>query len=231
MKLLSSIFNFDFLLENLGCEESPGKTLNDEHHSSDEEESHAAMISNATRSSPLTLSRLLSRSRSSLPLVDDAVKQEKPTEQPIVLPKDYNPVAALMQVEIFHAFINKVSHDVYKSKMTSGDNISNQKQILALARMKEQQILGCLIVEIFLAEKFRAIWKVEKISFTHRLNACINVIKTLPSVMPKCVQSAVMLLLRIDAIPKSYGIDFVKSDYCDSKLFNFFKLCRDNFFF
>lgn len=191
--------------------------MNDEHRSSDEEESHAATIPNATRSSPLTFSRLLSRSRSSLPLVDDNAKQEKPNEQPIILPKDYNPAAALMQVEMCHAFINKVSHDVYKTKMTSTDNASNQKQILATARMKEQQILGCLIVEIFLAEKFRAIWKVEKISFFHRLSASINVIKTLPNTLPKCVQSAVMLLLRIDAIPKSYNIDFSESPDCGSK--------------
>lgn len=191
----------------------------DEHRSSDEEESHAAIMSNATRSSPLAFSRLLSRSRSSLPLVDDNLKQEKPNEQPILLPKDYNPASALMQVEICHAFINKVSHDVYKSKMTKGDTFSNQKLILATARMKEQQILGCLIVEIFLAEKFRAIWKVEKISFSHRLKTNINVIKTLPNMLPKCVQNAVMLLLRIDAFPKSYGIDFTETTDYGSKFF------------
>lgn len=199
-----------------GDEPIPGKTGNDEHRSSGDEEedaTQAAAIANATRSSPLALSRFLSRSRSSLPLVDDSIKQqEKPNEQSIILPKDYNPASALIQVETNHAFINKVSHSVYRPKMSSGENALNQKQIIANARLKEQQILGCLIVEIFLAEKFRAIWKVEDISFDSRLGTSLNLIRTLSNVLPKCVQSAVMLLLRIDAIPKSYNIDFAESN-------------------
>lgn len=127
------------------------------------------------------------------------------------MPKDYNPAAALLQVETIHAFINKVSHKVYEPRMSTVDGTPNQRLVIASARMKEQQILGCLIVEIFLAEKFRAIWKVEKISFSSRLNASLNIIKNTPNVLPKCVQSAVMLLLRIDAIPKSYNIDFAET--------------------
>ena len=149
-----------------------------------------------------------------MPLVDDSTKPEKVTDQPIILPKDFNPASTLIQVETTHAFINKVSHNVYLPKMSSPDGNSNQKQIIATARVKEQQIMGCLIVEIFLAEKFRAIWKVEKISFSDRLNASFNVIKTSTNILPKCVQSTVMLLLRIDALPKSYNIDFTETgDY------------------
>ncbi|XP_001601532.3 WD repeat-containing protein 81 isoform X2 [Nasonia vitripennis] len=194
-------------------DEPISKVGNDEHRSSgdEEEDSHAVTVSNATRSSPLTFSRLLSRSRSSLPLVDDNIKQEKVNDQPILLPKDYNPAAALLQVETIHAFINKVSHKAYEPKISTVDGTPNQRLVIASARMKEQQILGCLIVEIFLAEKFRAIWKVEKISFFSRLNASLNIIKNTPNALPKCVQSAVMLLLRIDAIPKSYNIDFAES--------------------
>ncbi|XP_058796820.1 WD repeat-containing protein 81 [Phymastichus coffea] len=207
-----------------GVEEPIGKTGNDEHHSSgDEEEDVQATATTNTRSSPLTLSRLLSRSRSSLPLIDDNGKQEKSNEQPIILPKDYNPASALIQVETTHAFINKVSHNVYQPKMSPGEGVLNQKQVIANARLKEQQILGCLIVEIFLAEKFRAIWKVEEISFDSRLNTSLNLIKTSSNILPKCIQSAVMLLLKIDAIPKSYNIDFTESNDNPTDLTNICK--------
>jgi WD repeat-containing protein 81 len=146
-----------------------------------------------------------------LPLVDDNVRQEKVSEQLIHLPKDYNPTSILLQVETGHVFLNKTCHKVYEPRMLFVDSNQYQKQIVVMARIKEQQILGCLIVEIFLAEKFRSIWKVEKISFDNRLSASLSIIKTLPNVLPKCIQNAVMLLLRIDAIPKSYNIDFAEN--------------------
>ncbi|XP_023248259.1 WD repeat-containing protein 81 [Copidosoma floridanum] len=205
----------------MGSDEFISKSADSEQphrNSGDEEEElfHAAgaTSSNTIRASPLTFGRLLSRSRSSLPLVDDQEKsvKEKLNEQPILLPKDFNPAAALIQVETTHAFINKVSHEVYQPIMSSSDGMNNQRQVLAAARVKEQQILGCLIVEIFLAEKFRAIWKVDKGSFENRLSASLNVVKISPNALPKCVQNAVMLLLRIDALPKTYNIDFTEAN-------------------
>ncbi|KAJ8680450.1 hypothetical protein QAD02_016237 [Eretmocerus hayati] len=194
-------------------DELVSKTGNEESRSSgeDEEDLNATSLSNAMRSPPLMFTRLLSRSRSSLPLVDDNVKPEKANEQSILLPKDYNPASALLHVEMTHAFMNRVAHDAYKPKM-SNDISTNQKQILAAARLKELQIMGCLIVEIFHAEKFRAIWKVEQGSFASRLNATLNLIKTSQNILPKCVQNTVMLLLRIDAFPKSYSIEHADTE-------------------
>ncbi|XP_011502923.1 PREDICTED: WD repeat-containing protein 81 [Ceratosolen solmsi marchali] len=187
------------------------KDINNEHQSSGDEESQIMTVTNATRSSPLTFSRLLSRSRSSLPLFDDNMKQEKVSEHPIFLPKDYNPISIIFQVETSHTFINKVSHKMYEPRITSADNKPNQKQIVVTARINEHQVLGCLIVEIFLAEKFRSIWKIEKISFDSRLNANLNIIKKSPNALPKCIRNAAMLLLKIDTIPKSYNIDFLEN--------------------
>ncbi|XP_058799926.1 uncharacterized protein LOC131669209 [Phymastichus coffea] len=50
--------------------------------------------------------------------------------------------------------------------MSPVEGALNQKQVIANARLKEQQILGCLIVEIFLAEKFRAIWEVRRSKYS-----------------------------------------------------------------
>lgn len=166
------------------------------------------MTTLVARSSPLALSRLLSRSRGSLLAVEDnSNKPEKPTAQTIILPKDYNPVAALLQVETTHAFMNKVSHRIYKPEFVHHGGIANYKQIVASGRIKEQQILGCLIVEIFLAGKFRATWNTGRVSFASRLETCANMLRVSPDALPRCVRNAVALLLQIDVIPKSYNIN------------------------
>ncbi|XP_012220908.1 WD repeat-containing protein 81 [Linepithema humile] len=191
-------------------DQSASRISDDEGHSSGvEEEELPATAANASRSSPLVLSRLLSRSRGSL-LTEDNVKTDKPVNQPIVLPKDFNPVAAIVQVETMHAFMNKVNHQVYKPAVGSHDLSANYKQIVASGRIKEQQILGCLIVEIFLAGKFRATWNVEKASFARRFATCLNTLKTSADNLPKCIRNIVSLLLQVDIMPKSYNIGNVE---------------------
>jgi len=183
----------------------------DEGQSSGIEEEESATVTNMSRSSPLVLSRLLSRSRGSL-LTEDNVKSDKSINQPIILPKDFNPVAALVQVETTHAFMHKINHQVYKLAIGSHDFSTNYKQIVASGRIKEQQILGCLIVEIFLAGKFRATWNIEKVLFTQRFMTCLNILKTSADNLPKCIRNIVSLLLQIDIMPKSYNIGVEMND-------------------
>lgn len=192
-------------------DQSTNKISDDEGHSSGiEEEESAATATNAARSSPLVLSRLLSRSRGSL-LSEDNVKSDKSINQPIILPKDFNPVAAIVQVETMHAFMNKINHRVYKPTVGSHDLSTNYKQIVASGRIKEQQILGCLMVEIFLAGKFRATWNIERASFAQRFATCLNILKTSADNLPKCIKNIVSLLLQIDIMPKSYNIGNIET--------------------
>lgn len=194
----------------------------DEGHSSGiEEEESSATATNAARSSPLVLSRLLSRSRGSL-LSEDNVKSDKSINQPIILPKDFNPVAAIVQVETMHAFMNKINHQVYKPAVGSHDPSTNYKQIVASGRIKEQQILGCLMVEIFLAGKFRATWNIEKMSFAQRFAMCLNILKTSADNLPKCIKNIVSLLLQIDIMPKSYNIGNVETNDISMVILNLF---------
>lgn len=186
------------------------KISDDEGHSSGIEEEELSMaVTNASRSSPLVLSRLLSRSRGSL-LSEDNVKSDKSIHQPIILPKDFNPVAALVQVETIHAFMHKIKYQVYKPTIGSHGSSTNYKQIMASGRIKEQQILGCLIVEIFLTSKFRATWNVEKVSFAQRFATCLNILKTSADNLPKFIKNIVSLLLQIDIMPKSYNVGNVE---------------------
>ncbi|KAM0737071.1 WD repeat-containing protein 81 [Formica fusca] len=192
-------------------DQSTNRISDDEGHSSGiEEEESPATATNAARSSPLVLSRLLSRSRGSL-LSEDNVKSDKSVNQPIILPKDFNPVAAIVQVETMHAFMNKINHRVYKPIVGSHDLSTNYKQIVASGRIKEQQILGCLMVEIFLAGKFRATWNIERASFAQRFATCLNILKTSADNLPKCIKNIVSLLLQIDIMPKSYNIRNVET--------------------
>ncbi|XP_031841126.1 WD repeat domain 81 isoform X2 [Nomia melanderi] len=199
-----------FVLNKHKNDQCGNRGSDDEGHSSgfEEEEIPGSML-NPSKSSPLVLSRLLSRSRGSLLSAEDIIKQEKSANQTINLPKDYNPVAAITQVETMHAFMNKVSSQVYKPEIELHESCVNYKQIVAGGRIKEQQILGCLIVEIFLSNKFRATWNLEKVSFSKRLAACLNILRMSADSLPKCVRNAVALLLQADIMPKSYNIDNV----------------------
>ncbi|XP_017887166.1 WD repeat-containing protein 81 [Ceratina calcarata] len=197
-----------FLTNKYKTDQSGNRTSDDEGHSSGfEEEELAASIINTSKSSPLVLSRLLSRSRGSLLAADDSTKQDKSLSQTIILPKDYNPIAAIMHVETMHTFINKVSSQVYKPQIELHETFTNYKQIVASGRIKEQQILGCLIVEIFLSNKFRSTWNVEKVSFAKRFTTCLNTLKMSADSLPKCVRNTVALLLQVDIIPNSYNIN------------------------
>ena len=113
------------------ADRSGEKGSEDEDHSSGvEEEEIQVAASNPARSSPLALSRLLSRSRGSLLSMEDSSKIEKTASQMIILPKDYNPISALVQVETMHSFMNKVSQKTYTPKMITSDGTTNYKQVL-----------------------------------------------------------------------------------------------------
>lgn len=206
----------------LESDQLTSRISDDESHSSGiEEEELSTTVTNASKSSPLVLSRFLSRSKGSL-LSEDNVKSDKPVNQPIILPKDFNPVAAIVQVETTHAFMYKVNHQVYKPAIGSHDFSTNYKQIVASGRIKEQQILGCLIVEIFLASKFRATWNVEKVLFAQRFTTCLNILKTSADNLPKCIRNIVSLLLQIDIIPKSYNIGNVEMNDTSTVILKFY---------
>lgn len=195
------------IIEN---DQTGGRISDDEGHSSGfEEEELLVTAGNTSKSSSLALSRLLSRSRGSL-LSEDSGKTDKILSQPIILPKDVNPTAAIIQVETMHAFINKVNHQIYKPTIETNNCSTNYKQIVASGRIKEQQVLGCLIVEIFLANQLRATWNIGKTSFIQRFMMCLSTLKTSGDNLPKCIRNIVSLLLQIDIMPKSYNISNIE---------------------
>lgn len=209
------LFFFFFNIEN---ERNEQKSEDEDHSSGFDEEEISVTTVNVARSSPLALSRLLSRSRSSLQASEDSPRIEKP--QTIHLPKDYNPIAALQHVEATHTFMNKIAYRIYEPKATNQIDSSNYRQIVASARIKEQQIIGCLIVEIFMPDKFRGI-STNKNSFTRRFETCKNVLNLFSDSLPKCIKNSVGLLLQVDVIPKTYGIINTDKNNTNNEIFKY----------
>lgn len=75
----------------------------------------------------------------------------------------------------------------------------NYKQIMATCRMRELEILGCLIVEIFLSRHLRAQDFLIQQEFSERLKLCLTVLKYHGDKLPRCVKYAVHLLLQTDS--------------------------------
>ncbi|XP_012263057.1 WD repeat-containing protein 81 [Athalia rosae] len=203
--------------EKIKNDRSGERISEDEGHSSGIEEDESVANANPSRSSPMALSRLLSRSRGSLLAPDETLKSDKSLGQ-IILPKDFNPVAALIQVETTYAFLNKATHQMYKPSLTTHDSSANYKQIIASSRIKEQQILGCLIVEIFLSSKLRASAKAGRMTFSERFTSCLSLLKASPDALPRCVRNAVALLLQADVIPKSYNLENMETSNTTANL-------------
>lgn len=238
--------------------------------------------------SPLTLSRLLSRSRSSLNEERDQKPSRSPSSQrsislgpknpsftshipnknndSITLPKDYNPSQALTNLENRHNFYTKTFHKQYNKFVTNKakstldvasvkeeidlqyddtvqnsftnrifaenfegryvhlkatksftfpidqntvtsrswsrtktDNhvICNYSEIIASRKIKELQVLGCLIVEIFMSKYIRTLGNnTINMPFNLRLQSCITILKTCKHEVPPCIRYLSTLLLQ-----------------------------------
>ncbi|XP_054269421.1 WD repeat-containing protein 81-like [Macrosteles quadrilineatus] len=154
--------------------------------SSGGEDSVANTNSQTSHSSPLALTRLLSRSRGSLQASGSSPGDKQGS---ISLPHDYNPVALLTSVEALYSFTG-----TGPTKVTDSVGQAAQcKQVVAARRQQEMQVLGCLIVEMFLNSKVRLFSL--KLSLAERLSVCQTVFAANRDAVPRCFRSLVALLL------------------------------------
>ena len=111
---------------------------------------------------------------------------------PINIPKDFNPSVLLTSVETNQNFFNKTFLTKSNSLVNEEKKCKlNAKQIIANKRIQEMQVLGCLIVELFLFSKIRV---VDVSDLEKRLEACLYFLNH--DNLPRCLRSAVSLLLR-----------------------------------
>lgn len=76
----------------------------------------------------------------------------------------------------------------------------NLSDIISTRRTRELQVLGCLLIEIFMFKQLRCLnsGDVNKVSFKQRLKSCLTVARTYKNDIPLCIRYLVTLLLNPD---------------------------------
>ena len=87
----------------------------------------------------------------------------------------------------------KMQHNLRQKKMQHQSSKRNFKQILAGKKVREMQLLGCLVVEIFLASQLRPLL-CKSACLEERMEACQIILKEYSNKLPKCVQKVAKLL-------------------------------------
>lgn len=85
-------------------------------------------------------------------------------------------------------------HNLNHKNLFVQNSTRNYKQVIADHRYRELQVLACIIVEIFLANKMRPLGVGAMQTLDERIEACKNVLKVDFDLLPKCVRYPVKLL-------------------------------------
>ncbi|KAJ8975302.1 hypothetical protein NQ317_011644 [Molorchus minor] len=169
---------------------------------SDEDENIAddLMANLASNRSTLGLSKLLSRSRSSLQ-EEQQFKQGRSssTQQSFkekfgVKPRTTKSLT--FPLDNHGGFINSYRKSS-PSQRVDNQIVCNYAGIISSRRVKELQILGCLIVEIFMAKQLRPLGTTT-VHFNKRLKTCLTIIRSCKNEIPPCISYIVNLLLQPD---------------------------------
>lgn len=172
-----------------------------------EEEDRPFTQGDVAEDEPRPLSKLLSKSRSSL------LAEELPAPR-LVLPKDYNPLAALQEVEGLHTFTSQAFYEpphLTSTKSSSTSDTAAYRQAVASRRIREMQTLGCLVVELYLSHKLRALASISGLdshcTFEDRMQKCLTVLEREWSELPFSVKQAISLMLQVDENGKRSQVD------------------------
>ncbi|KAJ8926519.1 hypothetical protein NQ314_021121 [Rhamnusium bicolor] len=97
-----------------------------------------------------------------------------------------------------NAFTNFIFSESFKHfKKPENQIICNYAGIISARRIRELQILGCLIVEIFMAKQLRALGvNNSHLTLSKRLKSCLTVVRSCKSDIPPCISYIVELLLQ-----------------------------------
>ena len=118
------------------------------------------------------------------------------TSKPITLPKNYDPLALLNENESLENFIAK-SNSKKKEKLKEESKKVSLSKVLQTRRMiKDMQILGCLILELFLPKKFLALGS--NMDLKSRFALAINILEHELFTVPHCIRTLVQVLLKHD---------------------------------
>lgn len=93
---------------------------------------------------------------------------------------------------------SKRLHNLNHKNLVVQSSTRNYKQMISNLRRRELQIVACIIVELFLANKLRPLGIGSMQKLNDRIEACKNVLKIDFDLLPKCVQYPIKLLFSYD---------------------------------
>lgn len=88
-------------------------------------------------------------------------------------------------------------HNLNHKNLFIQNSTRNYKQIISNHRHRELQVIACIIVELFLANKIRPLGIGLMQKLNDRIEACKNVLKIDFALLPKCVQVPIKLLFSL----------------------------------
>ncbi|XP_050432817.1 WD repeat-containing protein 81 [Adelges cooleyi] len=125
------------------------------------------------------------------------------SKMPLCLPPDYNPAMPLIALDTLNSFLTGVCVKIFDSTSENdhSKHITPYKKIIANRRAQEIQVLGCLIVELFMGEQIIAQGSnLQTLSFSERLQSCRVLASSYQKDLPNCIRPIIKLLLQIDKI-------------------------------
>ena len=132
----------------------------------------------------------------------------------IVMPKDFEPMSRLNELELLHTFLLKCDLEAVSRKSEKNGHklnlpVTEKCQLSYRSAVRDMQVIGCLIMELFMPKKFVALGA--NATLKARYEVAVGILRHEEASVPLCIrQTAKKLLHRdfgISAMDKYPSID------------------------
>ena len=136
------------------------------------------------------------------------------TSKSFALPKNYDALSLLNDTEQVHTFAHKSNSKIERPKLAPSDHAdksycsSLSKKLATRRKIRDMQVLGCLIMELFLPKKYLTLGS-SHANLISRYKLAIHILKNEPNSLPHCIRATVqsLLLPPKDHLHESFGIN------------------------
>ena len=159
------------------------------------------------------------------PIIDESTQKLSLNEEPTLtsksfaLPKNYDALSLLNDTEQVHTFAHKSNSKIdrqqklapnttEKSSHFCSSSSSLSKKLATRRKIRDMQVLGCLIMELFLPKKYLTLGS-SHANLISRYKLAIHILKNEPNSLPHCIRATVqsLLLPPKDHLHESFGIN------------------------
>ncbi|RXG59054.1 WD repeat-containing protein 81 [Armadillidium vulgare] len=140
-----------------------------------------------------------------------SVEEKSNTSKQIELPINYNPLTSLNQIEMLYNFCLKTTGKLPKQINRNDDNFScSANEAFNLRHVRDIQVVGCLIVQIFSAPRSRILCSGS--NFEDAYNLALKILQE-PNDIPKCLHNALRLIFQLDQIGVNLNVPGIPSKF------------------